>query len=59
MGSEPVIAASGQYAGTRVFEDEEAKGFALMHALSPAQREEATIGMTCPWRCSSPRIATT
>jgi hypothetical protein len=48
MGSEPVFAASGQYAGTRVFEDEEAKGFALMHALSPAQRQEATISTDLP-----------
>lgn len=48
MGSEPVFAASGQYAGTRVFEDEEAKGFALMQALSPAQRQEATIGTDLP-----------
>jgi hypothetical protein len=48
MGSEPVFAASGQYAGTRVFEDEEAKGFALMHALSPVQRQEATISTELP-----------
>jgi hypothetical protein len=48
MGSEPVVAASGQYAGTRVFEAEEAKGFALMHALSPAQRQEATISAELP-----------
>lgn len=48
MGSEPVFAASGHYAGTRVFEDEEAKGFALMQALSPAQRQEATIGTDLP-----------
>jgi hypothetical protein len=48
MGSEPVIAISGQYAGTRVFEEEEAKGFALMHALSPAQQEEAIISADLP-----------
>jgi hypothetical protein len=48
MGSEPVFAASGQYAGTRVFQDEEAKGFALMHALSPAQQEAATISKDLP-----------
>jgi hypothetical protein len=48
MGSEPVLAASGQYAGTRVFQDEEAKGFALMHALSPAQQEAATISKDLP-----------
>ena len=48
MGSEPVVAESGVYAGTRVFADEEAKGFALMQALSPAQRAEATISEDLP-----------
>ena len=48
MGSEPVFAASGAYAGTRVFEAEEAKGFALMQALSPAQQHEATISTDLP-----------
>ncbi|HVC62566.1 MAG TPA: DUF3500 domain-containing protein [Acetobacteraceae bacterium] len=48
LGSEPVFAASGQYAGTRVFEDEEAKGLALMRALSPAQQEAATISKDLP-----------
>ena len=48
LGSEPVVATSGQYAGTRVFAEEEAKGFALMHALSPAQREQATISKDLP-----------
>jgi hypothetical protein len=48
MGSEPVFAASGQYAGTRVFEEEEAKGLALMRALSPAQRHDATISAELP-----------
>jgi hypothetical protein len=49
MGSEPVSAQSGKYAGTRVFEEEERKGFVLMSALSPEQREKATIGMTLPF----------
>jgi len=48
MGSEPVFAASGAYAGTRVFEAEEAKGFALMGALSSAQQREATISTDLP-----------
>jgi hypothetical protein len=48
IGSEPVYAASGQYAGTRVFEEEEAKGFALMHALSPSQQQQATISTDLP-----------
>ena len=48
LGSEPVVATSGQYAGTRVFEAEEAKGFALMHALSPEQQAQATISKDLP-----------
>lgn len=48
LGSEPVVALSGEYAGTRVFEAEEAAGFALMAALSPEQRAEATIGDDLP-----------
>jgi hypothetical protein len=48
MGSEPVFAASGQYAGTRVFEAEETRGFALMRALSPAQQKAATISVDLP-----------
>ncbi|HZT52439.1 MAG TPA: DUF3500 domain-containing protein [Stellaceae bacterium] len=48
MGSEPVFARTGKYAGTRVFEEEERKGFALMCALSPEQRAAATIGMSLP-----------
>ncbi|HZU06776.1 MAG TPA: DUF3500 domain-containing protein [Chloroflexota bacterium] len=49
MGSEPVVAETGKYAGTRVFQAEEAKGLALMRALTPAQREKATIGMETPF----------
>ena len=48
MGSEPVLAESGQYAGTRVFEGEESRGIALMRALAPSQRERATIGDKVP-----------
>jgi hypothetical protein len=48
MGSEPVFAASGQYAGTSVFEDEETKGFTLMQALSPSQQQEATVSTDLP-----------
>jgi hypothetical protein len=48
MGSEPVFAASGAYAGTRVFEAEEAAGLALMQALSPAQQQVATISEEMP-----------
>ena len=43
MGSEPVIAESGKYAGTKVLQEEQQKGLALMQALTPEQRQKATI----------------
>ena len=43
MGSEPVIADAGAYAGTRVMQDEQNKGLALMQSLSPEQQQKATI----------------
>jgi hypothetical protein len=42
-GSEPVIAESGKYAGTKVLQEEEALGVALMQSLAPEQRRKATI----------------
>ncbi len=48
MGSEPVSAKSGRYAGTRVFASEEAAGFAFMSALTPEQRARATVGTRLP-----------
>jgi hypothetical protein len=48
MGSEPVLARSGKYAGTRVFAIEEEQGLALMRALSADERARATIGMALP-----------
>ena len=48
MGSEPVVAESGKYAGTRVLAAEERQGIALMRALEPAQRARATIAETLP-----------
>jgi hypothetical protein len=48
LGSEPVHADSGQHAGIRVFEAEESKGFALMHALTPEQRKKASLGLELP-----------
>jgi hypothetical protein len=48
LGSEPVVAETGQYAGTRVFEDEEAKGFALMQALTSDQQADATVSSDLP-----------
>jgi hypothetical protein len=43
MGSEPVIAEVGKYAGTKVLQAEQAKGLALMQALTPEQQQKATI----------------
>jgi len=48
MGSEPVLARSGKYAGTRVFASEEDQGFALMRSLSAHERARATIGKDLP-----------
>ena len=43
MGSEPVVADGGKYAGVRVFEAEERTGLTLAQALSAEQRAAATI----------------
>ena len=43
MGSEPIHAESGKYAGTTVLQDEQNKGLALMQALSPEQQKKARI----------------
>ena len=43
MGSEPVSATTGQYAGTTVLQDEQDKGLAFMQSLSPDQQKQATI----------------
>jgi hypothetical protein len=44
MGSEPVSAPTGRYAGTVVLQDEEWKGLALMESLDATQRVKAMIG---------------
>jgi len=43
MGSEPVTATEGKYAGTSVMQDEQNKGLAFMRALTEQQRTTATI----------------
>ena len=48
MGSEPVLARSGKYVGTRVFAAEEERGFALMRSLSADEQARATIGKDLP-----------
>ncbi len=46
MGSEPVIANAGKYAGTRVLQDEQDKGLALLKALDEKQRAKAIINVS-------------
>jgi hypothetical protein len=48
MGSEPVRADAGKYAGTRVFQVEEAQGLALIGALTAAQQEKAIVSKDLP-----------
>jgi hypothetical protein len=48
MGSEPVAADTGPFAGTRVFAAEERQGLALMRALAPAQRARAVLAAALP-----------
>ena len=43
MGSEPVTATSGQYAGTTVLQEEQDTGLAFMRALPEAQQQRATL----------------
>jgi hypothetical protein len=47
-GSEPTVAKSGKFAGTRVFAEEEAKGLALMQSFDLGQRRAATISDAPP-----------
>jgi hypothetical protein len=48
MGSEPVFAESGKYAGTHVFRAEQSVGLAVMRALTPEQQAKAIIGTRLP-----------
>jgi Protein of unknown function (DUF3500) len=48
MGSEPVFAESGKYAGTHVFQAEERVGLIMMQGLSPEQQAKAIIGTSLP-----------
>ena len=43
MGSEPVSASTGQYAGTAVMQSEQDKGLAFMKSLTPDQWKTATL----------------
>ncbi len=48
LGSEPTYAEGGKYAGTRVFEDEEAVGLALMQSLTASQQAVAKVAEELP-----------
>ena len=48
MGSEPVTATSGQYAGTAVLQEEQDKGLAFMRSLTAEQQKTATLSADKP-----------
>lgn len=48
LGSEPVFAQSGKYAGTIVFKAEEQRGLAVIRSLSAEQRHKAVISPDLP-----------
>ena len=43
VGSEPVTATSGRYAGTQIMQDEQNDGLAFLRSLSPEQRRQAVL----------------
>jgi hypothetical protein len=49
LGSEPVTAEAGVYAGTTVLREEERQGWNFMNALTGEQRAKATIGYDLPF----------
>ncbi|HEV2630922.1 MAG TPA: DUF3500 domain-containing protein [Pseudolabrys sp.] len=49
LGSEPVTAEAGVYAGVTVLREEEAEGWAFMNALSPEQRACTLVGTELPF----------
>lgn len=46
FGSEPVIAASGKYAGTKILQEEQRAGLDFLHSLDEAQRAKAVLGVS-------------
>jgi hypothetical protein len=42
-GSEPAVATSGKYAGTRIMDDEQQAGLAMVRSLTAQQRERAVL----------------
>ncbi len=49
LGSEPILAEAGKYAGLTVLREEEARGWNFMQALDPAQRAKAIVGTQLPF----------
>jgi len=43
MGGEPAITTTGKYAGNRILQEEQDRALAFYRALSPAQRDRATL----------------
>jgi hypothetical protein len=43
VGSEPVIATSGKYAGTKILQEEQDRGLAMMTSLDQGQRQQALL----------------
>ena len=43
VGSEPVTATTGRYAGTQILQDEQDDGLAFLRGLSPEQRRQAVL----------------
>jgi hypothetical protein len=43
VGSEPVIAFEGKYKGIAILQEEQAKGLAMLLALTPSQRDKAIL----------------
>ena len=48
VGSEPVIARAGKYAGTRILQAEQGKGLEMIRALDETQRAKAVINTGKP-----------
>lgn len=49
LGSEPITAAAGKYAGLTVLREEEARGWKMMQALTTEQRAKAIVGTQLPF----------
>lgn len=49
LGSEPIKADAGKYAGLTVLREEEARGWQFMGVLTPAQRAQAIVGKDLPF----------